>query len=163
MKFVAATEEQAEHQAIEYIREHCAARGYTMRDQLADLSGATALVGETKRPKDQRYVRVLPVRYGVSKPVLSGRTRNLSLSGMFVDTRLPLTTGGTAGMLLELEHCRLPLRGNVVWTREQPGPSRPAGMGVELVRPPAAYKKYVHALALEQPAPALAPQPRAGG
>ena len=126
-----------------------------MRDQVADLSAPAPPVGQALSDRAPRYSRILPVRYGVTKPVMFGRTGDLSTSGMFVHTKLPLATGGTAGMLLELEHCRLPLRGTVIWTRSQAGPSRPVGMGVQLVRPPEIYSSYVHALALEPDEPEL--------
>ena len=149
MKFVGPTMEQAEKEAVSYIRDHCAERGYTMRDQMADLFSPESSGGMGLHSRAQRFSRVLPVRYGVRKPTLFGRTGDLSTSGLFVHTKLPVAEGGTAGLLLELEHCRLPLRGTVVWTRNDPGPSRPVGMGVELVRPPEIYKSYVHGLAME--------------
>jgi hypothetical protein len=156
MKFVGTTAEQAEQQAIDYIREHCAVRGYTMRDQLASVEAPPAPVGHLQSDRAPRFSRILPVRYGTNRPVLFGRTGDLSTSGLFVHTKLPLAAGGPAGMLLELEHCRLPLRGTVVWTRTSPGPSRPEGMGVQLVRPPEVYENYVHALALEVDEPVVA-------
>lgn len=155
MKFVGPTSEQAEQQAVAYIREHCADRGYTMRDQMADMSAPETPLGKALQNRAERYSRILPVRYGITKPTLFGRTGDLSTSGLFVHTKLPIAEGGTAGMLLELEHCRLPLRGTVVWTRNAPGPSRPEGMGVQLVRPPEIYESYVHALALEPDDPEI--------
>lgn len=150
MKFVGATADLAEREAVAYIREHCANRGYTMRDQMADLRLPAVAFGNDRRSSARRFSRILPVRYGVTKPTLFGRTGDLSTTGMFVHTSMPVAEGGSAGMLLELEHCRVPLRGKVIWTRCTPGPSRPAGMGMKLVRPPMVYEQYVHALALEQ-------------
>jgi len=145
MKFLGPTSEDVEHQAVSYIREHCAGRGYTMRDQVQ-------LVDVEVRPQRDiddralRYERILPVRYGVSKPTLFGRTANLSSTGLFVHARMPIPEGATTGLMLEMEHCKLPLRGTVAWSRAMPGPSRPAGMGVQLVKPPSIYLNYIHAL-----------------
>jgi hypothetical protein len=153
MKFLGASSEQVEQQAIAYIREHCANRGYTMRDQVADLEPQafrSAELDHAFQSRAPRFSRILPVRYGVGKPVLFGRTGDLSSTGMFVHTRMPMAEGVTAGLLLQLEHCRLPLRGNVIWTRKQAGPSRPVGMGVQLIRPPSTYRDYVQALAVEE-------------
>jgi len=153
MKFVGATTEQVEQEAIAYIRDHCAERGYTMRDQMADLCSPAVSLNKVLDLKSQRFSRMLPLRYGVAKPTLFGRTGDLSTTGLFVHTQFPVAEGGSAGMLLELEHCRLPLRGKVIWTRSEPGPSRPVGMGLQLVRPPEIYKSYVRALALEEEEP----------
>jgi Tfp pilus assembly protein PilZ len=74
------------------------------------------------------------------------RTFNLSAGGMFVATEHPLSEGQLVGLLLELEHCKLPLRGSVVWQRRTSGPGRPTGMGLRLLNPPEPYVKYVDAL-----------------
>ena len=147
MKFLGPTSEDVEQQAVSYIREHCASRGYTMRDQpqLVEL--------EIRNPRAlddraARFARILPVRYGISKPTLYGRTGNLSSTGLFVHTKLPIAKGGAAGLMLELEHYKLPMQGTVAWSRSVPGPSQPVGMGLQLLTPPEMYLHYIRALSV---------------
>ena len=94
-----------------------------------------------------RVDRSLPVRFGRSRPTLDGRTANLSESGLFVATDSLLAGGVSLGLLLELEHCKVPLRGTVVWQRSQPSADLSSGMGMRLVNPPSVYLSYVRALA----------------
>jgi hypothetical protein len=156
MKFIGISSEDAERQAVVYIREHCAMKGYTMRDQLELLE---AVERRALRPGEEdgaeRYSRILPVRYGLSKPTLFGRTGNLSETGLFVHTKIPIPEGSNAGLVLELEHAKLPLRGSVVWSRQAPGPSRPPGMGLRLTKPPELYVSYIHALSVSEDAAGL--------
>jgi len=151
LKFLAKTEDDAVRQAAGFIRRHCLAKGYLMRDEVefvepvkrsVALDGSRMFAG----PVAPRFDRRLPIRFGRSRPTLLGHTGNLSVSGLFVATAAPLSDGMSLGMLLELEHCKVPLRGAVRWRRTQRSPGRECGMGLRLVNPPSVYVEYVRAL-----------------
>lgn len=152
IKFLARTEDEAVRSASDFIRQHCVDKGYLMRDEvefveplrsMVALDGAKQYTGQLA----PRFDRRLLVRFGRSRPTLVGRTANLSESGLFVATDSPLSGGVSLGLLLELEHCKVPLRGAVVWQRSQSNAERICGMGLRLVNPPSVYVSYVRALA----------------
>jgi hypothetical protein len=151
LKFLAKTEEDAVRQASDFIRQHCVAKGYLMRDEVefvepvrrsVDLDGSKIFTGQPA----PRFERRLPILFGHSRPTMPGRTGNLSETGLFVATAVPLSDGEALGLLLELEHCKVPLRGAVRWQRTRQSPGRECGMGLRLVNPPAIYLDYVRAL-----------------
>ena len=149
IKFVGRTPEEAERLAVAFIRRHCGERSYVMRDELEALPDNHAILDAGKKyptHADPRFQRKLPVRFGEARPTIVGKTGNLSETGLFVHTRHPLVEGVLAGLLLELEHCKLPLRAQVVWQRVLPEPGREPGMGLELLKPPKIYVRYVQAL-----------------
>jgi hypothetical protein len=152
IKFMAQTEDDAVRQAVDFIRRHCVSKGHLMRDEIEPVETPTSAVAVTI-PRDPalrnlpRYERRLPVQFGRSRPSILAHTGNLSESGLFVVTPTPLTDGELLGLLLELEHCKLPLRASVAWRRTQRAPRRDSGMGVSLVNPPSSYVSYVRALA----------------
>jgi hypothetical protein len=147
IKFLGPTPEQAERQAVDFIREHCALRGFRLRDELESFDRPITVLGDGSLVSP-RFTRILPVRFGPAAPRTLGRTGNLSETGLFINTEEPLVPGALAGLLLELEHCKLPLRGSVVWNREAPGRFGPAGMGVKLHGAPETYRRYVQALSI---------------
>lgn len=159
VKFIGRTAQQAEQRAVAFIRAHCIHRGYLMRDELEP-----ALV-EIFRPvahpgfpvaasgadydqiqRSPRFMRNLPIRFGENRPTVIGTTGNLSAEGLSVVTDTPFDEGSLIGLMLEMEHCKVPLRGSVVWLRRIPIPGRPQGMGLELTGPPSIYVKYIQAL-----------------
>lgn len=152
IKFLGRTPEEAELKAARFIREHCTGNGYTLRDGLELVDSPAVPFAISARPGEgvprvaTRFARQLPVRFGENAPTIVGRTVNLSATGLFVYTDYPLEAGLLAGLLLELEHCKLPLRGSVVWVRRIPGPFRPPGMGLALFNPPTIYQRYIQAL-----------------
>lgn len=150
IKFFARTPQEAERQAIAFIRAHCAGRSYVVRDELEPLlSGVVPEVrlrSEDSPLVDPRFHRSLPVQFGVSRPTVVAKTVNISAGGLFVATARPLVEGMLAGLLLELEHCKVPLRGAVIWKRELPTLGRDPGMGLSLLSPPTIYVRYVQAL-----------------
>lgn len=149
IKFFGRTAEDAERQAVAFIRRHCAERSYLMRDELEPLDlgpGGPRVAAGARDVRFPRFDRRLPVRYGLNRPTLDGKTVNISESGLFVATRRPLIEGTLAGLLLELEHCKVPLRGSVVWNRIVPSFGRDAGMGLVLLQPPTIYLRYIKAL-----------------
>jgi hypothetical protein len=151
LKFLAKTEDGAVRQAADFIRRHCVAKGYVMRDEVQFVEPVTrsgAIDGSRvfTGPAAPRFNRRLPVRFGRSRPTVFGHTGNLSESGLFVETTAPLPDGASLGLLLELEHCKVPLRGAVRWRRTRRSPGRECGMGLRLVNPPSVYLDYVRAL-----------------
>jgi len=156
IKFVGRTEAEAERLAIDFIRHHGHERGYTLRDELELVSGPavyfnpTPFVHAPPRSLIQRYPRFerrLPIRFGRNRPIWLAVTGNLSLGGLFVSTEHPVTGGESIGLLLEMEHCKVPLRGSVVWSRPEAQRGLPTGMGLQILEPPAVYVRYVQALA----------------
>lgn len=152
MKFFAKREEEAVRRAVDFIRAHCIAKGYTMRDEVQfvePLRRRAVAVGEwidATRKNAPRFDRCLPVRFGRSRPTVLGQTANLSETGLFIATPNPLSEGELLGLSLELEHCKVPLRASVAWHREASGPGRDRGMGMRLFCPPSVYVSYVRAL-----------------
>ena len=160
IKFFGHSPEDAERQAVAFVRLHCGRLGHVLRDELEPvatsvsaprpvrlhLPRAAPSADEGAVVVPPRFDRELPVHYGVNRPSVEGTTANLSERGLFVTTRRPLPQGALAGLLLEMEHCKVPLRGAVVWNRVIPDLGREAGMGLELLRPPTIYVRYVRAL-----------------
>lgn len=150
LKFVAKSAQEAERRAARFIREHCLALGYVLRDELALADvGQTAIAAVRPGigPQFPRFHRTLPLRFGQNRPTLVARTRDISEAGMFVVTDIPHAVEQLLGVQLQLEHCAVPLRASVVWVRRVPEHDRPAGMGLKLHQPPPVYVNYVRALA----------------
>jgi len=152
IKFLARSEEEAVRCASSFIREHCLAKGYQMRDELQFVEPLQSMADLGSRGRfaakvAPRFLRRFTVRYGLGRPTQVGRTANVSVSGLFVATDRPLASGVSLGLVLELEHCKVPLRGTVVWSRSRPTSGHAAGMGLQLIQPPPAYVNYVRALA----------------
>jgi hypothetical protein len=149
IKFLARTPEEAERKAIAFLREHCGRRGYVLNDELevvAEVQRKTSTASHDIGEHARRHMRRLPVRFGVSRPILMAQTGNLSETGLFIVTPRPLSDGELAGLILELEHCKVPLRGSVIWQRQRQEAGRDPGMGLSLLNPPRVYVRYVQAL-----------------
>lgn len=149
IKFVGRTADEAQRKAIAFIRLHCGDRSYLLHDDLEPVSEAVfkERAARSLEILEPRYERNLLVRFGYSRPTMAATTVNISESGMFVTTPRPLAEGVLAGLLLELEYCKVPLRGSVIWKRTRPQLGRVPGMGLSLIRPPPLYVRYVQALA----------------
>jgi uncharacterized protein (TIGR02266 family) len=150
LKILARTEDEAVRLAVDFIRRHCVTKGYLMRDEVQfveSMQGHHAVEGRPRVSQGApRFARRLPVRYGRSRPTIQAYTLNLSETGLFVTTDTPLAQGELLGLSLELEHCKLPLRGSVAWHRSSRDQGRDRGMGLALVTPPDTYIQYVRAL-----------------
>ena len=159
MKFFGRTPTQAQDRAVGYIRQHCATRGYVLRDELelASVVGdstvmpsAPRAVGRSEVARESRYSRIVPLLYGPNRPDLRARSGNMSRAGLFVATTKPAKLGDLVGVMLQLEHGKVPLRGSVVWERALAELGRPPGMGLALLNPPRMYASYVEALGLDE-------------
>ena len=149
LKFVGATPIEAESVASEFIREHCSTRGYVLREGPV-LAQPGRIREESLDDADDgpapRKIRFLPVRFGVVRPSESGQTGNLSESGLFVLTEIPILVGKPLMLALETERQVVPLHGRVIWMRKQQQVGRDPGMGVQLIEPPQRYVEYVRLL-----------------
>jgi len=146
IKFLAARQDDALRNAIDFVRRHCVTRGYLMRDELECVGSATTSVnlaagnGVVASPRVERR---LPVLFGVNRPTVTAATANLSATGLFVSTDMPPGDGARLGLSLELEYCKVPLRGEVTWHRRKTSPGTISGMGLVLIEPPGVYVKYI--------------------
>lgn len=153
MKFVGGTPQAAERQAIAFIEEHCAERGYQRLEGIpvpgtveVDPEEAPGLSQSAREHPPRRKLRSLPVRWGHKTTTREAVTLELSEAGLFVVTRSPLEPGAVVRLQLELDTSTVPLRGMVAWIRERAKPGRPAGMGIRLSQTPDLYLHYVKQL-----------------
>jgi hypothetical protein len=100
-------------------------------------------------PEEQRIAkrsrRRLTVRFGVEKPIKMGFTRNISLTGLFLQTNMPLPPGTILHMEVTFPDRTFRLRGRVVWSKKVPAQLAhvlECGMGIRFVQPPADYKIF---------------------
>jgi hypothetical protein len=150
IKFLGGSPAEAELEAIAFIREHCRLRGFGIVEESArPVSGK---LDHEQTPESassdavraaQRKLRALPVRFGVNGLATEGIVGDLSEGGVFIATESTLTVGTPLSMELEIEGCKIPLRGVVAWKRDRAGTGRPAGMGVDLLDPPALFMSLV--------------------
>jgi hypothetical protein len=158
MKFLGDTATKAETGAIEFIREHCRLRGFTIED---DADAAPTGPPEAARPAaprtgtgaTARHPRSLVARFGEDKPDRVGMTADVSINGVFVITDRPLAEGRSVKLLIELDGYSVPLVGKVAWIRRRAEMGRPAGMGIALKHPPNVFVRFVRSLDAELPDP----------
>jgi hypothetical protein len=153
IKFLGGTPMEAEREAAEFIRTHCSDRGYRIHrgDPLVEPArvepelpfGVDATSDSGPAP---RKVRFLPVRFGRSNLTEQGRTGNLSETGIFVITEVPVSEGDLVNLLLALDADRLSLTGEVRWSQTHHRVGRTPGMGIRLQAPPTDYVEYVRTL-----------------
>ena len=102
---------------------------------------ASSAQGENKR-KVRRAPRRLMVRYGVDGPNKTAFTRNISDSGLFLQTNMVLQPGTTIQVKFELLNKEFTMWAKVMWARKVPAQLAQvmmAGMGVKFIDPPEAY------------------------
>jgi len=148
VKFVGATANEAETLAIEFLREHCEQRRYTMQDATEDPPAGQIEKENADRlspqgGRDERHPCKIPIRFGVEKAAYAATTANLSTAGIYIATDKLLQKGKCLRMLLDVQAYRIPLVGTVAWVRRKEEPGKPKGMGVQLQHPPALYQRYV--------------------
>jgi len=80
---------------------------------------------------DPRYERQIPIEIVVEGKRLNGRSRNLSLGGMYLDALEPLAMGAAVHLRFQLPTQPEPVEvaGDVRWIVQKPG-VREIGMGV---------------------------------
>jgi uncharacterized protein (TIGR02266 family) len=160
LKFVGDSAGAVETAAIDFIKRHCEERGYSILGEPAMVEargvaegGRTDDGGAPEDQRQQRFLKLLPVRFGVDKPTRVGRTADLSAGGLFVVTDEPFRPDTRVKLRLEVEGFEVPLTGRVAWTRPKPEQGRQAGMGIQLDHPPAMYQRYVGLLRQPEPDP----------
>ena len=96
--------------------------------------------------KDNRTVKRAPrrlmIRYGVDGPEKTAFTRNISDTGLFLQTNMVLRPGTTIQVKFELLKREFTLWAKVMWARKVPAQLARvmmAGMGVRFIDPPPAY------------------------
>jgi hypothetical protein len=153
MKFVADSPKRAERQAIAYIKDHFHQLGYAMRSdaprvepRIIEPEAARHILDRPHGRPAVRKVRFLPVQYGIARITEKGGTGNLSETGLFVITNSPEAKGRWLNMLLDIQDAQLEMKGLVRWMNFRPHAGRSPGMGIQLDKPPARYKRYVRQL-----------------
>jgi hypothetical protein len=153
LKFIAPTNGEAEAQAINFIRAHCRSRNLQVREPAGRSSGSRATqeanvdVFTPPTAETLRKIRFLPVRFGVVGATEPGGTGNLSQTGIFIITCLPLDNGARLKMTLDVDERDIAMDGCVRWMQRSPHGGQSPGMGVQLLSPPAPYVDYVRKLA----------------
>ena len=154
LKFVGRTRVEAEQKAVAVIGAHCAARGYVSRDGVIPARIVPQVPSKgASRPRPVIHVQParrkkcrLPARYGAGSPEYVGVTFNVSETGLFVGTALPLQSGKLIHIDLNLSGDHARLEGVVMWNRRRQEEDRPAGMGIRLTDSPAIYPRFVSSL-----------------
>ena len=104
--------------------------------------------GNKRRVK--RAPRRLMVRYGVDGPEKTAFTRNISDTGLFLQTNLVVQPGSTIQVKFELLNREFIMWARVMWARKVPAQLAQvmmAGMGIRFIDPPAAYTETYQAWA----------------
>lgn len=89
-----------------------------------------------RRRSDQRYERELPIDFSYEGRSYSGRTRNISLGGVFIQTEVPLPFGSKVVLKLKLPAQRdgIEVGGQVRWLEMEDGLLRGLGVRFEGLR-----------------------------
>lgn len=155
MKFIGKTPQVAEEQAIRFIEEYCAARRYLPRTGLelaSKVPPPRLLEPQALRPAPSRWPLIVPVQYALAEQLSRAVTRNVSETGVFIQTPMPSPSGEELRFELVVRASPLALSGIVVWVRREAEIGRPPGMGVRLSGPPRVYVEFVRSLPPPKPA-----------
>ena len=156
IKFVGESAQDAERQAIDFIREHCRERGFKLleeQDPEVESQPCSSEASTLKSPqgsKEARHLRSLVIRFGENKAENAAMTSDLSAGGLFIVTDRPLPEGRSLKMLLSMDSYTIPLLGKVTWVRSKAEQGRPVGMGVRLLSPPGLYIRYIRTVSDDQ-------------
>jgi hypothetical protein len=161
MKFVGATPQDSERNAVEFILGFCNRRGYTVLGEPAVAQSVRVPsegTGDSRKIQArQRYLKNLPVRFGRQTLQADGQSADLSHGGLSIVTDRPLPQGAPIKMRVDLEGFSVPLSGRVAWSRMKAETGRPVGMGVQLTQAPPMYRRYVDGLREQEEAEDSAP------
>ena len=152
LKFVAATAEEAESEALQAMESECTRTGKRLASNLM-LGHGSALGLEDEAivlPKAEaatRLARRLLVRFGEEAPEISAITGNLSETGLFIISDRPARLGSRLRIDLRFPEGAIELAGEVVWTRDERVEGRSLGFAVRLTDRPEEYLARVRALA----------------
>lgn len=100
------------------------------------------------KPQDPRAPVEVQVDYAT---VVSGRSVNLSRSGLFIRTALPLPVNRTLTLRFQLPGIPGPfqVQGQVIWSNPQAGKTYPQGMGVKFVDLPGERAEQIQAFVVQ--------------
>jgi hypothetical protein len=147
VKFAGTTPQEAETRAVAFVEGHIKAMGYLRHDRASSPAvsrfRAEAEAALAAASPAIRKVRAIPVRFGSGPTMFAAMTGNLSESGLFVVTMVPLDPGAGLRVTIDLETGPVGLSGQVVWKRDRMVLGRPVGMGVHLIAPPESYREFV--------------------
>jgi len=147
IKFAGATAKEAETLAVDFLRDHCDSRRFTMQDANEEPSAGwgqgTTDRSATHAGKERRHPCKVPIRFGQDKASQAATTANLSPGGIYIATDKPMEKGKQIRMLLDVQAYTIPLSGTVAWVRVNEEAGKPRGMGVRLLQPPALFLRYV--------------------
>jgi hypothetical protein len=165
LKFFAASPQQAEGDAVQYIQEFLKEAGLEMvetgaasgKDEARSSPARGSSVHQSKsggnglddlgmENKCCRKLCEWQVRFGHNALTREAALVNASERGLFIDTDNPLESGSVIRLELNAAGTTIPLRGTVVWVRVSQASGRPIGMGLRLTRPPAMYLDSVKKL-----------------
>jgi hypothetical protein len=93
----------------------------------------------------KRSPKRLQVRFGVEKANKVGFTRNVSKTGLFIQTNLPMPPGTILKIEVAFPTRTFALRGLVVWAKKVPARLSHllvCGMGIRLVQPPPEFNAF---------------------
>jgi hypothetical protein len=103
-----------------------------------------------KRSKPRNLKRLF-VRFGPEKPDNIAFTEDISVSGLFIKTKMLFPPGSTLILDIELPDSRiLHLKGTVMWSKKVPPAMlrhmKKTGMAIRIIEPPAEYTEFVSRL-----------------
>jgi uncharacterized protein (TIGR02266 family) len=87
----------------------------------------------------------LSVRFGIDETDKLGFTRNVSSTGLFVQTNLPLPPGTLIRLEIAFPERTFVMMGRVAWAKKVPAQLAhvlECGMGVRFVQPPPEFKAF---------------------
>ena len=152
LKFLGATSQEAEANALSFIAGHDGARpaerldsASSPRPQPAPRASAPSAVPAATCASRRKRVR-FAVRYGQARAGELGTTVNVSPDGIFIAAPAPLEPGTPLRVHVETCGGTVELRGIVLWRRMSPDRGGPPGMGVKLLYPPAVWEGLVASL-----------------
>jgi len=96
-------------------------------------------------PKHERAKKRLMLRYGVKQPDRTAFTKNISISGLHIQTNSVLQPGTVLLIEVRFPERTILLRGRVVWARRVPpqlAHQLPCGMGVEFIDPGEEWRSF---------------------
>jgi uncharacterized protein (TIGR02266 family) len=101
-------------------------------------------VAENKREAARAETR-LDVRFGVDSPDHTGKTRNISAAGLFVQTSDVIQPGTTVLLEVIFPDRTFELKGVVAWAKKVPprlAHLLDCGMGIRFTQPPEEFRSY---------------------
>jgi hypothetical protein len=149
MKFIADGPVIAETMAVDFLLKHLAERGDQIID--SDMKVTVDTFDQEVRNKaavrsEVRKLNSTFVEFGVKPPWVEAETADMSERGLFIVTEEMYPKQTLLKIFLNIESCRMPLKGVVTWQRKRSSPGRPQGLGIQLIGPPALYTHYVEKL-----------------